>query len=218
MKCSHKIFCYGAGGHGRVVADVIVSMRDTEFIGFVDDQAKEGMIGRHPFLGTTECLKSLATQECEAIVAIGNNRVRVEKAEQLSRLGFRLAKAVHVHAVVAPDAQVGFGSVVMGGVVINSGAKIGANVIINTGATIDHDCSIGDGTHVSPGANLAGGVIVGAGVHVGIGAVIVPGIVIGAGAIVGAGAVVIRNVEAGATMVGNPAREIEVRQGHGLRG
>ena len=48
------------------------------------------------------------------------------------------------------------------------------------------------------------------GASIGAGAVILPGITIGEGAMIGAGAVVTRDVEPGTTVVGNPARALQV--------
>ena len=202
-----KVFCYGASGHGKVVADIL-SLSATELLGFVDDDAlKAGTrLAGVPVLGTAASLSHLLTQGAAAIVTIGSNQVRAAKAKELAQLGFKLATAIHPSAVVAHDIIVGAGTVIMAGVVVNCGSRIGSNVIVNTGATLDHDCTLADGVHISPGANLAGGVVIGANTHVGIRASIIQGIRIGADAIVGAGATVIRDVPCGVTVVGSPAR------------
>lgn len=48
-------------------------------------------------------------------------------------------------------------------------------------------------------------------VWIGGGAIIMPGVTVGSGAIVGSGSVVTRDVAAGATVVGNPARDMKLR-------
>lgn len=210
-----KLILYGASGHGKVIADVVKCQGRFTVVGFIDDDpAKTGcLIGKIPVLGTAKVIPDLLSEGVQlAIVSIGVNKIRMDKAGDLERLGFQLATAIHPTAVIASDVFIGEGTVIMPGVVINPGTVIGRNVIINTGATIEHDCVIEDGVHISPGAKLAGGVTVGHATHVGIGATVIQQIQIGAEAIVGAGAVVIRDVPAGVTVVGNPARLLKEGQ------
>jgi sugar O-acyltransferase (sialic acid O-acetyltransferase NeuD family) len=207
-----KIIIYGASGHGKVVADIVSAMSDVELIGFVDDHEadKKRMVGSIPVLGGEGVLSGVLREGVEgAIVAIGRNDVRLQKANTLKAMGFRLHTAVHPSVVIAGDVKIGEGTVLMPGVVINASARIGAYVIVNTSATVDHDCILGDGCHLSPGVHLAGNVSVGMGSHIGIGACIIQNMEVGAWSTVGAGAVVIRNVPAGQTVVGNPARELK---------
>ncbi|NIA70065.1 sugar O-acetyltransferase [Pelagibius litoralis] len=63
------------------------------------------------------------------------------------------------------------------------------------------------------GLEIARPVTLGERVWIGGGAIILAGVTIGADAIVGAGSVVTRDVAAGATVVGNPARVIEAKDG-----
>jgi len=209
-----KVFCYGASGHGKVVADII-AFSGMDLLGFVDDDGtKVGTrIGGIPVIGTAAALPDLMAHRAAAIVTIGSNQVRMAKAKELERFGFKLATAIHPSAAVAHDVVVNGGTVIMAGASINSSSVIGANVIVNTGATVDHDCILSDGVHISPGANLAGGVVVGTNAHIGIRASVIQRIKIGADTIVGAGAVVIRDVPAGITVVGNPARTLHPKNG-----
>lgn len=209
-----KIILYGASGHGKVVADIVCAIPGLDLVGFVDDSLRQQQksVGRFSVLGGEDMLPEALRSGVEgAIVAIGRNDVRVQKAGMLERLGFKMATAVHPSSVVAGDVQIGHGTVIMAGVVINAAARIGRHVIVNTGATIDHDCVLEDGCHVSPGVHLAGNVRVGKGSHIGIGACVIQNVTIGEHSIVGAGAVVIRDVESGRTVVGNPARELRKR-------
>jgi perosamine synthetase len=209
-----KVFCYGASGHGKVVADIL-SLSGMELLGFVDDdRAKAGTrLAGVPVMGTATALGDLLAAGAAAIVTIGCNQARTAKAGELRRLGFKLATAIHPSAVVARDVTVGEGTVIMAGAIVNSGSRIGANVIINTAASVDHDCLLGDGVHISPGANLAGGVVIGSHTHVGIRASVIQCIQTGADSIIGAGAVVIRDIPSGVTAVGNPARILNGKNG-----
>jgi sugar O-acyltransferase (sialic acid O-acetyltransferase NeuD family) len=207
-----KVVLFGAGGHGRVVADILAALAEVEVIGFLDDDpGRHGqVVGALPVLGGTGRLAALRTSGVTGgIVTIGANRVRAQRARQLAEAGLDLIRAIHPSAVVAPGAIVGAGTVVMAGAVINTGTRVGRNVIINTGATVDHDCVVGDAVHISPGANVAGNVDVADETHLGIGCCVIPGIRIGAGSTIGAGAVVVRDVPANETWAGNPARKID---------
>jgi sugar O-acyltransferase (sialic acid O-acetyltransferase NeuD family) len=207
-----KFVLYGAGGHGRVVADILAETPGADAVGFIDDDpSRHGqVVGKLRVLGGPEQLPRLRDEGVtRAIVTIGANRLRTSKAQTLIEAGLELATAIHPSAVLAPDVVVGAGTVVMAAAVMNTGTRIGRNAIINTGATVDHDCVVGDGAHVSPGVNLAGNVHLGDEAHVGIGCSVIPGVRIGAGSTVGAGAVVLRDIPPHETWVGNPARRIE---------
>lgn len=206
-----RVICYGASGHGKVVADVIAAAEVCELVGFVDDDPllDGASVGGVPVIGGASILRNvLRSDVSHAIVTIGSCATRVNIAAKLKEMGFCLTSAVHPAAVIAPDVRVGPGTVVMAGAVINPGTTIGENVVVNTGATIDHDCVLGDGAHVAPGAHLAGHVRVGRLALIGLGASVIPRMVIGEESRVGAGAVVIREVPTGATVAGNPARVV----------
>jgi len=205
-----KVLLYGASGHGRVVADILLSsLSSAQIVGFVDDdQAKQcQQVGQWPVLGNSDLLPELLARGVTgALATIGSNEVRLAKVQCLTRVGFEIVTVIHPSAVVAPDVGVGAGTVIMAGVVVNGGARIGRSAIINTGATVDHDCVLEDAVHISPGAHLAGHVYVGARAHVGIGSCIIQNIRIGEDAVIGAGAVVIRDVPPKQMAIGNPAR------------
>ncbi len=71
---------------------------------------------------------------------------------------------------------IGKGTVIMDGVVINSGAKIGNFGIINTNCSIDHDCIIGNFVHIAPAVTLSGEVKDWDNVLIGTGSSVIQGI------------------------------------------
>ena|SRR5688572_1575728 len=200
-----RVMIWGAGGHALVVADIVRLAGEYELAGFVDRADRErrgGMLLGLPIVGGRDELGGVE----HFIVAIGDCATRLALANEGTAMGLRLATAVHPRATIARDVELGAGSVVAAGAVINPATRIGENVIVNTAASIDHECVLEDGVHVSPGARLAGRVRVGRGAWIGIGATVIEEVRIGAGALVGAGAVVVGDVAEGVVAVGIPAR------------
>lgn len=195
----------GASGHGRVVADVAVQA-GWEAVSFFDDGEVDETSLRWPFVGNTDQLLARRQGYSAAFVAIGNNRIRMEKLELLLSSGLHLPSLVHPATTVDSSVHISDGVLVCAGVVVNCDVHIGPGVILNTACSVDHDCVLEAGVHISPGANLAGGVTCEARAWVGIGAAVCPGVRIGEETIVGAGAAVIDDLPARATAVGVPAR------------
>ncbi|RWP10334.1 MAG: acetyltransferase [Mesorhizobium sp.] len=203
---NRRLFLLGAGGHGRVVADMaeVLGWRDIAFLDGLWPKLKRSLIW--PVVGTFDDLPLAEASPCHVCATMGNNRTRLAVHRKLVRTGFVAPSLIHPSAVVSPHASVGSGTVVMPNAVINAGAVIGDAVIVNTGATVDHDCQLGDGVHVSPGAHIAGEVVIGEASWIGIGAVVRETVSIGRGVTVGAGAAVIFHIADEQLVTGVPAR------------
>jgi sugar O-acyltransferase (sialic acid O-acetyltransferase NeuD family) len=207
----------GAGGHGRVVADLIRACGG-EVLGYVDaDRAKLGQVvddaGRRVVAGEAEYLDRIGGSALDpslnghaTALAIGDNYVRSRLLSFLAAA--ELPALIHPSAVVSPAARLGRGTVVLAQVVVNARACIGDGVILNSGAIVEHDCVLGDAVHISPGAVVCGKVQIGKRTWIGAGATVIQGITVGADAVVGAGAVVLRDIPDGVKVVGNPARPL----------
>ncbi|EKA3117385.1 acetyltransferase [Vibrio alginolyticus] len=196
----------GASGHGKVVAE-IAELNGYTNIEFFDDRWPGLQNVEHwPVKGNSETLLKIAAQFDLTVIAIGNNKIRLEKQNQLSTAGAKFSVLEHPRATISRHSQLDKGTVVMAGAVINPFVKVGKACIINTAATIDHDCSLADGVHVSPGCNIAGGVTIGEGSWLGIGSQVKQLISIGTGVMVGAGATVLNHVPDLQTVVGTPAQ------------
>jgi sugar O-acyltransferase (sialic acid O-acetyltransferase NeuD family) len=207
-----KIFGLGAGGHARVIIDIVRCMGRYEIVGLIDrDPALTGQtVDGVPVIGTEESLPELLRKDVRqffiGVGGIGDNAVRAKLFARVCEMGFTPIRAIHPRAIVSASANIGDGSVVMAGAILNPGAVIGADTIVNTGAIVDHDCLIGDHVHIAPGVTLSGNVTIGAYSHIGTGASVKQGITIGANTVVGAGAVVVSDLPDDVTAVGVPAR------------
>lgn len=205
-----RLAIFGAGGHAKVVADVILAIGAYHIVGIFDDATSHH--GREiygiPVLGSREDLVRAYSEDAvdAAVVAIGNNSVRQAIGTALRDAGIPTPTLVHPSAVVSPTAELGDGTVVLPGCIINADTHIGMDAIVNTRASIDHDCRIGAAAHIAPGVALCGGVTVGERALVGVGASAIPLSSIGDDTIVGGGACVVGELPAGVTATGVPAR------------
>lgn len=207
MSEKRPLVIWGASGHGKVAADIARAMGVFELVGFVDeDPAKAGEFLGLSVRGEAGDWRGLAG--VEFFLAIGNNAQRLRRAEELKRQGVRFARLIHPRATVAGDVEMGEGTLVAAGAVINPGTVIGAQCIVNTLAGVDHDCVLEEGVHVCPGAHVAGRVRVGRGAMIGVGASVRDGVRIGEFAVVGAGAAVVEDVPGRVVVVGVPARRL----------
>lgn len=203
----NRLLIIGAGGHGRVVADIALRMDKWREIAFLDDDENIQPSMIIEVIGKSSDAFTYIN-DYDIFVAIGNNKTREKIQVQLEVAGVNIPTLIHPSAIIGEGVEVGIGTAVMAGAIINCYGIIGKGCIINTGVIIDHDSVIGDYVHMSPGAHLAGTVQVGKGSWLGIGSVVSNNINICSGCKVGAGAVVVRNITKSGTYVGIPARRL----------
>lgn len=205
-----KLAILGASGHGRVIAD-IANDCGWQQIDFFDDAAPTSS-QNYPWSikGTSKDFWSKANQYQGVIVGIGNNAIRLSLTQKLIAADFPVVTLCHPTAFISQYAKIDKGTVIMPQAAVNIGAEVGIGCIINTSASIDHDCRLDDGVHISPGAHLAGNITVGKQTWVGIGASVKQGLTIGANTVVGAGATVVSDIVSDVTVVGTPAKVLEL--------
>ncbi len=143
------------------------------------------------------------------VSAVGNPEVRKRWAQDYGSHN-TFCSLIDPDALVAPNASLGAGNILLPGAICSTNSTVGDHVLIGFNTSISHDASVGSFTHLAGGVILNGHCRVGDGCRIGAGANVLPNVRIGDGAIVGAGAVVHRDVKPGSTVVGNPARAISV--------
>ena len=207
-----KKYLIGCGGHGRVVLDALLASGQN-IDGIIDAQL---VIGSEIFgikvLGGDELIESFDSNSTQLINGLGSTGSTTKRTEIFTfwaNLGYKFVGVVHPAASVGAECEINPSAQIMAGAVLQNRVSVGENVVVNTRASIDHDATISDHVVVSPGAIISGSVQIGRGSFVGAGAVIIQGIEIGENCTVGAGAVVRHNVKTTATVVGNPATQLE---------
>jgi sugar O-acyltransferase (sialic acid O-acetyltransferase NeuD family) len=181
----------GCGGHARSLVDLIESTGQWCIHGLVGlpEQVGSSVLG-YPVIGSDGDLPSLRETCSAAVLAIGQLPYpgpRHRLAAQLEQLGFLCPVLISSHAVVSRHAQLGPGTTVGHGVIVNAAAVVGAHSILNSGALIEHDVQIGDHCHISTGALVNGGVHLGPGSFIGSGAMIREGLELPDQTVIGAG-------------------------------
>ena len=191
-----QLLIIGAGGHGRVAAD-IASHCGYRDIAYLDDAPRDGVIGT-----VADAVGYI--KDVDFFVAIGNSRTRERIQHELEAAGASIVTLIHPSAVVAGGATIGRGVMLAAGAIICVDAVIEDGVIVNTAASVDHDSVIGAFSHVSVGSHVCGTVTVGKRTWIGAGATIINNMTIGDDCMSGAGAVVVKSITSSGTYKGVP--------------
>ena len=209
-----KIIIIGAGGHSKVIADIIEKSKDI-VLGFLDDNKEKDEI----IIKEKECKVIGKIEECvkiqeenkdiQFVIGIGDNKTRKNIANRYNNLKYYTA--IHPSSQIALDVEIGQGTVIMANTCLNTSAKIGKHCIINTASVIEHDNEINDYVHISPNATLCGTVKIGELTHIGAGATIKNNTNICSNCIIGCGAVVVKDIKEKGIYVGVPVKNIKER-------
>ena len=153
---NEKVVIIGAGGHAKVIADIVIRSND-ELIGFLDDNIlkETSIIKNYKVIGTIKDAKELQqnNSKIKFIIGIGNNDVRKKIAEAYSLPYYT---AIHPSAIIGLNVKIEEGTVLMANSIINPDSKIGKHCIINTGTIVEHENTIEDYVHLSPSVTLSG--------------------------------------------------------------
>lgn len=197
--------------------DIIEKEAAYRIVGLIDAFKKAGESSYdYPVLGKEEDLPSLVKKHDlhGCFIAIGDNWKRHLVKQKISKIAPNLnyVSAVHPSAQIARNVNIGIGTAVMAGVIINGDSKAGRFCILNSNASLDHDCLMEDYSSLAPNATVGGSVTVGAFSAVSLGANVIHGRRIGKHTVVGAGSLVIHDMPDNSVALGSPAEVIRQRK------
>ncbi|MGL6247927.1 MAG: hypothetical protein ACRC3A_02425 [Culicoidibacterales bacterium] len=125
MVTTKKLIIIGAGGHAAVIIDLIQAINAMqltwEIIGCLDDGNATACLG-YPVIGKIQDISNYSN-ECQFVIAIGNNHFRAQLAKQYQNTSF--ATLVHPSAIIGSDVTIGMGTMVLPQVVIHAQTVIG---------------------------------------------------------------------------------------------
>lgn len=199
------IAVYGAGGHGKVVAEILMAC-GRSLQGFIDDNPSlrgSSVLGL-PVFSADEWLRFHA--HAGVALGVGINVAREQVAMRVRHSGCTVLTVIHPGAIIARSATIGEGAAIMPGAVLNPDCEIGEGAIINSGAIVEHDARIGRYAHMSPNSAAGGGAQIAAYAHIGMGASVLPSKRVGMNCVIGAGAIVTLDIPDGQLAYGIPAK------------
>jgi sugar O-acyltransferase (sialic acid O-acetyltransferase NeuD family) len=192
-----NIILIGAGGHALSCIDVIEQENKYNIHGLVGLKDEVGKkISGYDVIATEDELVNLSKDFRYAFIAIGqikNVKLRIDLHESVLNTGFKIPSIISPQSFISRTVQIGEGTIIMNGVILNSGVRIGNNCIINSKALIEHGTQVADHCHISTGAILNGDCVVESKSFVGSGAIVKHGITIKTGSFVNMGKIVTKN-------------------------
>ena len=200
----------GSGGMGREVLVLINRINKIKkrwnFIGFVEKQSADGVVGDDEWLLSRE-------EKIYVALAVGSSELRRKLYCKFSSNSNILFPNLIDPSVIFGDETVvmGKGNIVCAGSIMTTNVHVGDFNIINLNCTLSHDVEVGDFVTLSMGCNLAGNTLIGDMAEVGTGTQVIQGKKIGRYSVIGAGAAVVHDIDDYVTAVGVPARVIKRR-------
>lgn len=209
----------GGSGHAHALLTVLQRHGGYEPVGLIDSFQPAGSQAHGlPILGGEADVPQLC--ECHGLnhllVAIGDNHQRhvITRRLQQQLPDAIFPALVDPTAVVAADAELAPGVVLMAQAHVGAGCVLEAGALLNTKASIDHDGHLGAFASLAPGAITGGRVHIGSGSFIGLGARLIQGVQVGPNTVVGACSLVLSDLPEGVVAYGSPARVVRSRHPH----
>jgi sugar O-acyltransferase (sialic acid O-acetyltransferase NeuD family) len=211
-----KILLFGGGNQVHYTIDIIEKENKYEIAGIIDSVHPIGS-ERYGYkvLGRQDNLISIVDKyKIDAgLITIGDNWSRsiVYNAIIQQMPSFEFINAIHPSVIIGKNVELGFGIVMMAGVIVNPLAKIGNFTFFATGCQIEHDCIIEDYASVSAGSVMGGYVTVGKFSAITLGVTILDRLKIGENSVIGSGSLVLKDIPDNVLAHGNPINKVRAR-------
>jgi sugar O-acyltransferase (sialic acid O-acetyltransferase NeuD family) len=211
-----KILLFGGGNQVHYTIDIIEKENKYEIAGIIDSVHPIGS-ERYGYkvLGRQDNLISIVDEyKIDAgLITIGDNWSRsiVYNAIIQQMPSFEFINAIHPSVIMGKNVELGFGVVMMAGVIVNPLAKIGNFTFFATGCQIEHDCIIEDYASVSAGSIMGGYVTIGKYSAITLGVTILDRLNIGENSVIGSGSLVLKDIPDNVLAHGNPINKVRER-------
>jgi sugar O-acyltransferase (sialic acid O-acetyltransferase NeuD family) len=212
-----KILLFGGGNQVHYTIDIIEKENKYEIAGIIDSVHPIGA-DRYGYkvLGRQENLTQIVEEyKIDAgLITIGDNWSRsiVYNAIIKQMPSFEFVNAIHPSVIIGKNVELGFGVVMMAGVIVNPLAKIGNFTFFATGCQVEHDCIIEEFASVSAGSVMGGYVTIGKFSAITLGVTILDRLKIGENSVIGSGSLVLKDIPNNVLAHGNPINKVRARE------
>lgn len=211
------ILIFGAGGHSKVLVDIIKKEKKYKIAGFIDSNYTVGhKVLDYEVLGSENDLNEIIKKKniYGGVIGIGDNYKRCNVEKKINKLSknFIFVNCIHPSSNIAYDVKLGVGNVIMAGATINTSSEIKNHAIFNTNCSIDHDNEIESFSSIAPNAVTGGNVSVGEFSVIGIGATVKHNISIGHNCIIGASSYINSDTKPNSVYFGIPGKFIRAHE------
>ena len=211
-----KILLFGGGNQVHYTIDIIEKENKYEIAGIIDSVHPIGT-DRYGYkvLGRQDNLINIVEERKidAGLITIGDNWSRsiVYDAIIKQMPSFEFVNAIHPSVIMGKNVELGFGVVMMAGVIVNPLAKIGNFTFFATGCQVEHDCIIEEFASVSAGSVMGGYVTIGKFSAITLGVTILDRLKIGENSVIGSGSLVLKDIPDNVLAHGNPINKIRER-------
>jgi sugar O-acyltransferase (sialic acid O-acetyltransferase NeuD family) len=208
-----RVIIVGAGGHSKVLIDIIQKEAKYELVGLIDDYFEVGskIIGLE-IIGTMknfdEVIKINDIQG--GIIALGDNYKRSVYEKNIETIcpDFNFINCIHPSAIIGENVVLGYGNTITAGSIINPKSTVENHCLINTNSSLDHDCLMSNYSSLAPNVTTGGNVKIGEYSAIGIGTNVFHKITIGKNCIIGGGSLVTKDTKGDSLYYGSPCKFI----------
>lgn len=209
-----RIAVAGSGQAAEILLDYLSEDERYEVVTIIADLSEVDQKLTHcgfPLISVDEFIANDFLQTVGVFMAVGYrnlNRDRDQFFRRLKRSGVNFLTYVHPRANVSNSVQLGIGSVVLAGSVLEPFVKVGENSVIWNNCTIAHHAVIGDNCWIAAGAIISGHACVGNNCFIGIGSIVTNRVTISELSIIGAGVLATQNVSPQSVLIANSSERL----------
>lgn len=169
----------------------------------------------YKILGSFEDMLNSDINGKNFLLTMGNMQIRRNLTKQILSKGGVIPTLIHPSAKVSRFADISnIGVQIAPNCVVQADVKMGDGVVMRDGSLIGHTTSIDSHVFIGPQALIGAGIIVYECAFIGQKSLLISGKVkrIGPNSVIGAGSVVTKPVEDNTTVVGNPAKPLDIKK------
>jgi sugar O-acyltransferase (sialic acid O-acetyltransferase NeuD family) len=202
---AQSVFIVGAGGHAKVILATLEVIGISPVAIYDDDASKWGSsLFDTPIKGGLNDFAKLGP--VDAFIAVGKNATRKKIVERFTTINW--ITLIHPASSIHASVQIGRGTIVQEGCILEPDVKIGEHCILTSNSMIGHESVLEDFVH-SSGAKICGNAHICEGVLLGGNSTIHPGITVGAWSAAAIASAIMRDVPPKSVVIGNPARVLK---------